>query len=103
MDFKWSKSEKEIAKKVFNLAKQRDYKNLLESINDKAIKTPDDIWNLQNLLNEKAKEFDEKYDYRYSQLIILFVRLINEDLLKIEELNGLATDKINLIQKITEL
>ena len=98
----WTKTEKQIAKKAFNLAKSRAYKELIDTINSKVIKTQNQIWELRDLLNKKAKEFDNKFDYRYSQLPILFIRYINEGLLRIEELEGLSEDKIYIIRDIIE-
>jgi hypothetical protein len=90
MDYNWTKSEKQISKKIFNLALQRDYEKLYEHINSKTVDSPEQVWKLQDYLNKKAKEFDEKYDYRYSQLLIVFMRLVNEGLLTIDELDGLS-------------
>ena len=98
----WTKAEKQIAKKVFNLAKSRAYQNLIDTINSKVINSQNQVWELRDLLNRKAKEFDDKFDYRYSQLLILFIRYINEGLLSIEELEGLSEDKIYIIRDIIE-
>ena len=102
MHNKWTKTEKKIAKKVFDLAKSRAYQDLIDTINSKVINSQNQIWELRDLLNEKAKEFDDKFDYRYSQLLILFMRYINEGLLGIEELEGLSENKIDIIRDITE-
>lgn len=99
----WTKAEKQIAKKVFNLAKSRAYQDLIDTINSKTINSQNQIWELRDLLNKKAKEFDNKFDYRYSQLLMLFMRYINEGLLRIEELEGLSEDKIYIIRDITEM
>ena len=98
----WSKSEKEVARKVFNMAKKRAYDNLINTINSKKIQSSDDIWSLRDLLNEKAIEFDNIFDYRYSQLVILFVRYVQDGLLDIEELTGLSEDKISVIKNMTD-
>ena len=99
---KWTKTEKQIAKKAFNLAKSRAYQELIDIINSKVVKSQNQIWELRDMLNKKAKEFDDKFDYRYSQLPILFMRYIKEGLLKIEELEGLSEDKIYIIRDIIE-
>ena len=99
----WSKTEKIIARKIFELARQRDYERLIKKINNKTINSPEDIWELRELLNEEVKEFDEKYDYRYSLLLGIFMRLLSEDLLKIEDLNGLSNEKIETIKQVVKL
>ena len=98
----WTKSEKKIAKRAFDLARDRAYEELIDMINSKDINSPNQIWELRDFLNKKAKEFDNKFDYRYSLLLLLFMQYINEGLLKIEELEGLSDDKIDLIRDITE-
>ena len=64
---RWSKSDKKIARELFELAKKRDYEDLLKLIQLKSQNfiTPQSIWDLKDFLNFKAKEFDQKYDYRY--------------------------------------
>ena len=99
----WSKTEKIIARRIFELARQRDYEILIKKINNKTINSPEDIWELRELLNEKVKEFDEKYDYRYSLLLEIFMRLISEDLLKIDDLSGLSDKKIETIKQVMKL
>ena len=96
----WTKKEKKIAKKAFELARSRAYKKLIDTINSKVIKTQDDIWELRDMLNKKAKDFNDDFDYRYSRLPLLFVLYINEGLLKIEELEGLSEYKINAIREM---
>ena len=99
----WSKSEKIIARKIFELARSRDYEKLMKRINNKIISSSEDIWELRELLNEKAKEFDEKYDYRYSLLLGIFIRLVSEDMLTIEDLKGLSDEKIAVIRDVIKL
>ncbi len=48
----------------------------------------------------KRNEIDEKYDYRYSVLILVFARLIKDGWLSFEDLEGLAEEKIAQIGSI---
>ena len=59
-----------------------------------------DIWSLHDYLSERRKTTDAKYDYRYSQLIIVFGRLLREKWLEDEDLEGLGPDKLEAIQRI---
>lgn len=45
-----------------------------------AAQTPGDMWPVEHFLNQRRRELDAKYDYRYSQLIAVFGRLIREGL-----------------------
>jgi hypothetical protein len=97
---KWSKSEKESARYLFDLARQRDYARLMESVKDFPLEEGADVWKLREFLNRKAKAFDEKYDYRYSRLPELFAQYVDEGLLHREELERLDEEKIAYIAKI---
>jgi len=99
----WSKKEKVIARKAFDKAYERETIKLTNDVKVLAneIKTPEDIWHLHDFLKEKRREIDEKYDYRYSQLIFVFGRLLNEGWLEINDLEGLDEDKITKIKLLT--
>ncbi|MEA3154231.1 MAG: hypothetical protein QOK44_1820 [Betaproteobacteria bacterium] len=59
---------------------------------------PDQIWEVYEFLREKSREFEEKYDYRYSVLIWVFRRLMHEAWLTESDLDGLAAEKVALIR-----
>ncbi|MGA7720747.1 MAG: hypothetical protein WCA84_06175 [Ignavibacteriaceae bacterium] len=101
-DLKWSPAEKKIARTAFDKAYSREIldikKNLIAKV--KTIKYEKDIWALHDYLSDRRITVDNKYDYRYSKLIIVFSRLLIDGYLKKEELTGLREDKIDLILKI---
>ena len=101
-NLKWSKSEKEAARSLFDLARQRDYERLMESVKDFPLEAGEDIWRLREFLNMKAKAFDRKYDYRYSRLPDLFAEYLDEGLLQKEELEGLSEEKVAYITEIVD-
>jgi hypothetical protein len=104
-DIPWSKTEKDIARKIFDTAYLREidqiHSEVLNSITK--YKEPKDIWKLHDYLTRKREEIDLKYDYRYSVLITLFSRLYKDGLIKFEELIGLSKDKIHKIKAIAEI
>lgn len=102
-DFKWSKAEKKVAKEAFDKAYQRESKKIINEIKNYKLEQPEDIWSLSEMLTEREKEIDNIYDYRYSQLIIVFGILIKRGFLSIEELDGLSDDKLEQIKKIMSL
>jgi hypothetical protein len=46
---------------------------------------------------------DEKYDYRYSVLLLVFARLQSESWLSRSELSGLAREKLEYLDRIRSL
>ena len=102
---KWRKSDKKIAKELFELARKRDYANLIDIIQlkSKNLTIPETIWDLREFLNYKAKEFDQKYDYRYSVLDQVFANFIREDLLSLDEFQSLSKEKQDQIQHMVNI
>lgn len=96
----WSKKEKAIARQAFDKAYERELDSLMHEVKERAnaIKAPEDIWLLHDFLKEKRREINEKYDYRYSQLIFVFGRLLNEGWLGIDDFEGLDEGKITKIK-----
>lgn len=103
-DFNWSSEEKKIARAAFDKA----YQNEMNAIKNELVKRIGDlddlqnIWSIHNYLSEKRKEIDSKYDYRYSMLVIIFGRLINEGYLDGKDLTGLSEDKLEAIKFISQ-
>ena len=68
-----------------------------------AAQTPEDMWAVEDSLNQRRRELDAKYDYRYSQLISVFGRLIREGRLTEAQLQGLSQDKLEFIRRVAAL
>ena len=96
----WSRSEKAIAHKAFDAALDRELREVIREAKRKAgqIKEPANLWDLEHYLTQRRKEIDRKYDYRYSQLDIVFGRLLREKWIDEEDLRGLGEDKLRAIR-----
>jgi hypothetical protein len=95
----WSGSEKRTARRVFDAALDRELAEVMAEFKQKAAKaeTPADMWAVRQYLERAQREIDSKYDYRYSQLIFVFARLLRQKRIKEEDLAGLAEEKLNHI------
>src|SRR5580692_10126771 len=95
----WSRSEKAIARKAFDAALSRELHEVIQEAKRMAsqIMQSSDLWDLEYYLTQRRKEIDRKYDYRYSQLTLVFGKLLQEGRLAEEELRGLAEDKLESI------
>jgi hypothetical protein len=100
-EISWSKSEKVIARHAFDTAYKRECDAILAKLKEKIAKAtePEHIWQIHDYLTEQRKITNKKYDYRYSVLILVFARLFQEGWLKLTDLEGLAEDKIEEIEK----
>lgn len=102
---KWSKKEKSIARAAFDKAYEKECGQIIVRLKEKSLKlsNPEDIWEFHDYLTEIRKEIDEKYDYRYSILILVFANLLKQQWLTIDDLNGLSTDKIDKIKSLANI
>ncbi len=101
-DFKWSKTEKKISRSAFDKAYERECADIVKNLNAKVkkIKNPKELWRVHDFLTDKREDIDEKYDYRYSKLILVFARLIKDGWLDYKDLQGLAENKIDRIESL---
>jgi hypothetical protein len=97
----WSSGEKKIAHAAFEAALERERAAVRRKVEAMLQSSPDsaEIWGIRDYLNDKAREIDGKYDFRYSVLIDVFARLVAEGWLTLPELAGLRSDKLQLIEQ----
>jgi hypothetical protein len=101
----WSKRERAIARRAFDKAYERESSAILEEVRrlSEEITSPRQIWDIHDYLSEKRQETDEKYDYRYSHLILVFAALIDQGWIEQADLEGLGRDKLDRIGLILQL
>ncbi len=104
-DIKWTHSEQKAARKVFDAALQRELAAILSKLKELAAsaKTPQDMWEIEKYLTQQRRQIDSKYDFRYSQLIEVFGRLLRENWIEEKELQTLSPEKLAWIQDIATL
>ncbi len=101
----WSPSEKRLARKLFDNALQRELADLVMDFRKRAeaVQTPDEMWKLRRFLEQTEREVEEKYDYRYSQMLFVFGRLVREGRISISQLQELSAEKLSYFRKIVSL
>ncbi|MBX3501633.1 MAG: hypothetical protein KF889_19500 [Alphaproteobacteria bacterium] len=104
-DLAWSAAEKKVARRAYDHALESALAALLAEFKAKAaaVAAPQDMWALEGYLRERRQHIDDLFDYRYSQLILVFARLIREGHLDEARLNGLSEEKREMIRRILAL
>jgi exopolyphosphatase/pppGpp-phosphohydrolase len=104
-DLKWSDREKKLSRQVYDAALQRELAEIVTEFKAQAgrVTTAEQLWPLEDYLRRKRREIDTKYDYRYSQLLIVFARLLREQRIEERDLSGLSEDKLDVIRGIAAL
>ena len=101
-DLKWTESEKKLARRMFDAALARELAEVVSDFKAKAAAaaTADDAWSIADHFSRRRREIDQKYDYRYSQLPVVFGRLLREGRIEEAALAGLSEDKRAVILRI---
>ena len=100
-DFTWSAAEKKVARRAFDTAYKRECQAIEQEVRSMLhnARDCDVIWRLEEYLRRRRREIDQKYDFRYSVLMLVFARLFQEGWLTEEDLAGLREDKIQRITR----
>ena len=104
-EFTWSTSQKKAARAAFDLALARELKATRQEAEAILRNSRDDraVWRLHDYLSERRQDIDEKYDYRYSVLILVFSRLVSEGWITPEDLSGIGAEKVDAIRHVVSL
>ncbi len=103
-ELQWSSTEKQVARRAFDAALEREKDALLLETRARAanICKIEDVWALEHWLTRRRQEIDAKFDYRYPVLPIVFGHLIHEGSIGERDLNGLAPEKLECIRGIAQ-
>jgi len=98
----WAPTEKKLARLAFDKAFERQCTAITQEARQMLETTaaPADIFRVQEYLTEQRGIVDRLYDYRYSQLLGVFGRLLSEGWLTEGELNGLRPEKTAKIKQL---
>ena len=106
-DLKWSPADKAHSRSLFEQALNAELAETLVALKAKAAAAsePDDMWAIHDYLGARRRDIDRKYDYRYSQLIFVFVFgvLLREARIQESQLCGLSQDKQEMIKRFASL
>lgn len=104
-DIKWTNSEKKLAREVFDAAVQQELSEIIADFKSKAeaLSEPDELWSLVKRTDRRRQEIDDKYDFRYSQLLRVFGQLMREGRITEQSLTGLSEEKVSIILRIAGL
>jgi len=99
-DIRWTDREKKIARRAFEVALEAALSRIMAEFKVKAAAatTPSEMWSVEDYLHRRRQEVGETFDHRYSQLPLVFARLIHEGHLDEARLIGLSEEKLEMIR-----
>lgn len=95
-DLHWSPAEKAIARRAFEGALGRELQTLVDEVKKRVneMEATSQLWELERYLGQRRREIDQIYEYKYSQLPLVFGAQIRRGQLREDELHGLGEDKL---------
>ena len=99
-DIRWTGAEKKLARRAFEAALEKALATTMDAFKSKAAaaESPSDMWAIESFLRHQRREIDRIFDYRYSQLLLVFAVLIRRKYLDESQLAGLSDDKLEEIR-----
>lgn len=99
-DWKWSPTEKAIARRAFDLALGRELEGVIREAKKRAARITEasELWKLERWLSERRREIDSTFDFRCSVLPMVFATLLRDGSLSEGDLSGLAQNKLEGIR-----
>jgi hypothetical protein len=95
-DSGWSEAEQIIARCAFDRAHQRAIRALVEAVQAHAqtLDSVESVWTLHDFLSIQRHTIEGRFDFRLSGLLFVFASLVRDELLTMEELEGLDAVKL---------
>jgi hypothetical protein len=99
----WSDSEQAIARTAFEAASARAVSRLITSVQTQASGLDDanSVWALHDYLSIERHTIEGRFDFRLEGILFVFASLVKDELLNLEELEGLTSDKLAKISAMS--
>jgi hypothetical protein len=104
-EFQWSSQEQQIAKSAFVVAHAREIEKLVEFVQHQVagISEVEDLWKLNDFLSARRHNLDGKYSDCPDTLMFVLAELLRDGWLSIEDLEGLAKEKLTKISLLSRM
>lgn len=101
----WSASEEMIARQAFELAYERALAGLIQHLRDRLpqLNGAESLWELHDFLSIQRHAIEGRFDFREPGLLFVFAGLLKDQLISLEELQGLEAIKLAKITAMTRI
>lgn len=91
----WTAEEQDLARTVFELAHKREVEVLIDRLRSQvaALSCAEQIWELHDFLSTERHAIEGRLAFRLEGLLFVFAGFVKEGLIRLEELEGLSSDK----------
>jgi hypothetical protein len=99
----WTSEEEAVARRAFELGKQRSISSLIQTLKDQSLKldTPESIWSLHDFLSTERYQYEGRVEFDFSNILFSLADMIKSRLIGFEDLNGLSQLKLSKIKAMS--
>jgi len=100
----WSELEQRVARKAFDTAYGRALASLISEVQLQAavLDSAETLWQLHDYLSIQRHHIEGRFDFRPQPILFLFASLVQDKLLNLAELEGLADGKLAKIRAMAQ-
>jgi hypothetical protein len=100
----WTELEQGIARTAFDRAHGRALASLINEVQLQAaqLDSADTLWQLHDYLSIQRHRIEGRFDFRPQAILFLFASLVQDKLLDLAELDGLADGKLAKIRAMAQ-
>ena len=101
----WSANEETIARQAFERAYERALDGLIEHLRERLpqLNGAESLWELHDFLSIQRHAMEGRFDFREPGLLFVFAGLLKDQLISLEELQGLEAIKLAKITAMTRV
>jgi hypothetical protein len=99
----WTDDEQAIAQEAFSHAYGRAVATVISNLRQEvdSIHTAQALWRLHDYLSTQRHVMEGRFDFRLEGILFTFASLVKENLLELQELDGLDADKLAKIKAMS--
>jgi len=100
----WTTTEQAVAREAFERAYARAVEKLVATVRSRAgeLSTAESVWQLHDFLSIERHTIEGRFDFRFEGLLFVFASLVKDQLLQVEELSGLESEKLAKISAMAK-
>jgi hypothetical protein len=99
----WTEQEQAVGITALNLAQTRTIERLIADLHRQVIEltSADQIWQLHDFLSIQRHGIEGRFEFRQESILFVFASLVKEGFLKLDELQGLDSEKLAKIMAMS--
>jgi hypothetical protein len=96
----WTPQEQTIAREAFETAHSRAISTLINKVKHHAsgMNSVESLWQLHDFLSTQRFDLEGRFDFRLDGILFVFASFVKDDLLGLEDLEGLDAEKLAKIK-----